>query len=327
MTTTGEKWLAGGGVAAAEGAASAGTFGSPRDDAAGAAPVAVAVLGAGTIGGAVARRLLRAGLVVAAWDRSPLRLHGLLPRGARGFADARAAVEGAPVVVTALSDGSAVEEVVLAGGVLEAMAPGAVWVQLATIGVEATEDLAATVARVRPDVGFVDAPVSGSRGPAEAGELVVLASGPESAKRRLDPVFSAIARRVLWLGPAGRGSRLKLVLNTWLAFEVEAVAEAAALAATLGVAPTSLVEAARANPLASDLALAKLEKIEANDHGADFALGLALKDLDLAASAGGPATTPVARHIAERWRGLVEAGLGASDVSAAGLGLSGSGGC
>lgn len=284
----------------------------------------VAVLGAGTIGSAVARRLLRAGLSVAAWDRSPLRLHGLLGRGVRGFADATAAVAGAQVVVTALSDAAAVEGVVLGGGVLEAMAPGALWLQLATIGVEATEALATTVARERPDVGFVDAPVSGSRGPAESGELVVLASGPVEAQRRLAPVLSAIGRRVLWLGPAGQGSRLKLVLNTWLAFEVEAVAEAAALAATLEVAPASLLEAARSNPLASSLALAKLEKIEANEHAADFALALALKDLLLAASAGGPAAAPVAQGIAERWQRLVDAGFGHLDVSAAGLGLPGS---
>jgi 3-hydroxyisobutyrate dehydrogenase len=201
------------------------------------------------------------------------------------------------------------------------MAPEAVWAQMGTIGVEATEHLDTEVRTLRPDVHFVDAPVSGSRHPAESGQLLVLASGPESAADTVGPVFDVIGRRTLWLGPAGMGSRMKLVLNTWLAFEVEAAAEADALAGRFGITAHSLADALGGNPAASQLATAKLAKIQSGDHGADFALEWELKDLDLMRASAGSSAAPIAVAIAERWRTLVDQGFGSLDVSAARLGL------
>ena len=160
----------------------------------------------------------------------------------------------------------------------------------------------------RPGVSFVDAPVSGSREPAEKGQLLILASGPPQAAAALEPVFAVLGRATLWLGPAGAGSRMKLVLNTWLAFQVEGAAEVAALASHLGVAASGLLDALRGNPLASPYALAKLAKMLEQDDHADFSLDLALKDLDLATSEAGTGVVPLAEAIAERWRGLVTTG-------------------
>ena len=106
---------------------------------------------------------------------------------------------------------------------------------MGTIGVAATAELAGIVAAQRPDVLFVDAPVSGTRAPAEAGELLILASGPERAKALLEPAFGAVGRATRWLGEAGAGSRLKLVINTWLMFLIEGAAEVMALADAVGV--------------------------------------------------------------------------------------------
>jgi 3-hydroxyisobutyrate dehydrogenase len=206
-------------------------------------------------------------------------------------------------------------------GVIDTIGPGAAWAQMGTIGVEATAALDAEVAARRPDLFFVDAPVSGSRAPAEAGELVVLASGPDVAQALLEPVFAVLGRRTLWLGPAGAGTRMKLVLNTWLAFEVEAAAEAFALASYLGIGGGALSDAIAGSPLVSPLAAAKLAKIQAADDRPDFSLGWALKDLELAETAAGPATVPVASAIADRWRALADRGLAGLDVSAARLGL------
>jgi 3-hydroxyisobutyrate dehydrogenase len=122
---------------------------------------------------------------------------------------------------------------------------------MGTIGVRPTEQLTASVADQRPDVRFVDAPVSGTRGPAEAGQLLILASGPESARPALEPVLGAIGSRTMWLSEAGAGSRLKLVLNTWLAFLMEGIAESVALADTLGVDHRALREALEGGPLAA----------------------------------------------------------------------------
>jgi 3-hydroxyisobutyrate dehydrogenase len=215
----------------------------------------------------------------------------------------------------------ALSEVMVDSHVIDSLAAGAIWVQMGTIGVEGTERLADEVSSRRPDVFFVDAPVSGSRQPTESGQLLVLASGPDGARRVLEPVFAAIATRTLWLGAAGSGTRLKQVLNTWLAVQVEAAAESAALAEQLGVAQDALTDALSGSPLASPLSMAKLAKIQAGDHSADFSLQWALKDLDLACGAVGPDHVPVAHDIAERWRNLVEKGFGQLDVSAASLGL------
>jgi 3-hydroxyisobutyrate dehydrogenase len=275
------------------------------------------------MGGGMARRLLEEGFAVDVWDRSSGPAAELAQAGASAHADARQAVAIAEVVITMLPTADAVRELVLRGGVLDALGPGAAWAQMGTIGIEATEQLAAEAAHQRPDVSFIDAPVSGSREPARTGRLVILASGPDAAQAILEPVFTALGQRTVWLGPAGCGTRMKLVVNTLLAFEIEAVAEVDALAAKLGVPYADLVTVVSGGPLASAFEMSKLAKMQGGDHSADFSLEWALKDLDLALGASGTDTTPVITAIAERWRRLVEAGYGRLDVSAARLGLNG----
>ena len=281
----------------------------------------VAVIGTGTMGTAMARRLLGAGLAVDVWSRHATSTKPLVAAGATPHDQAADAVGQADVVITMLPTADVTTDVVMGGDVLDAMPPSSTWVQMATIGDRATERLVTDTSARRPDVVFVDAPVSGSRQPAEEGQLLILASGPPGAAELLDPVFGALGRATLWLGPAGMGSRLKLALNTWLAFQVEGAAEVAALAAHLGLPATPLLDALRGNPLASPYALAKLAKMLEQDDRADFSLDLALKDLDLAGSEAGPGILPVADAIAARWRGLVENGASGLDVSAARRGL------
>jgi 3-hydroxyisobutyrate dehydrogenase len=281
----------------------------------------VSVLGAGTMGAGMAQRLLDKGFVVTVWNRTPGPAAALAERGAIVRAKTAEAVGTAEVVITMLADADAVMDVMLRRRTLEAMRPNATWVQMATIGVEATESIAAEVQRRRPDVGYVDAPVSGSREPARNGRLLILASGPDKSHDAVDSVFSALGQRTLWLGRAGTGSRMKLVLNAWLAFEIEAAAEASALAERLGIRYNVLADAVIGGPLASATALTKMAKMERGDFSADFPLQWALKDLDLALASSGQETTPVTMAIAERWRGLVSEGKGHLDISAARLGL------
>jgi 3-hydroxyisobutyrate dehydrogenase len=281
----------------------------------------VAVIGTGTMGTAVTHRLLAAGATVNVWNRSSGATRELAALGAQVHAGPRSAVNGTAVVLTLLPTGDVTRSVMLDRGVVRAMAPGAVWAQMGTIGVDATAALETAATSIRPDIRYVDAPVSGSRGPAEAGELLILGSGPESAKRTVLPILAALGRRTLWLGPAGAGTRMKLVMNTWLAFEVEAAAEASALADHLGIRPGVLTDALAGSPLVSPLAASKLQKIQNADNQADFSLGWALKDLELAESAASPGGIPVAGAISRRWRVLADHGAAGLDVSAARLGL------
>lgn len=281
----------------------------------------VAVIGAGTMGGAMAKRLLAAGVVVDLWSRALSSTSWLVELGGTSYAEVRDAVAKADVVLTVLPTADVTEEVMFDAKGLASMRDDAVWVQMATIGASATERLAERARTQRPDVVFIDAPVSGSKGPAGSGQLLILASGDESRAPLLESVFRVIGKRTMWLGPVGAGSRLKLILNTWLAFQIEGAAEAASLTTRLGADPQMLIEALHDSPLASPYALAKLQKMMNEDFRPDFSLDWALKDLDLVGVDAGVDAAPIGADIARRWRHLVENGASGLDVSAAALGL------
>ena len=280
----------------------------------------VAVLGAGTMGQGMAHSLLRNGFTVDAWDRTPEKAAALAADGATAHEDARDAGREDEVVITMLADADAVNQVAFGDGMLEAMRRQAVWAQMGTIGVTATEELATRVRKERPDVYFVDAPVSGTRQPADNGQLLILASGPEQAKPVLEPVFAALGRETKWLGEAGAGSRLKLVMNSWLVFLVEGAAEIMALADSLGVDHQQVLDFLSSGSLANPAAAAKFAKMDSGDDSPDFALQWALKDIRLAMEASGR-RLPMLDVVRDRWAALVSQGLGDRDVSAARHGL------
>src|SRR5205823_13567973 len=203
----------------------------------------VALLGAGTMGSGMAERMLEVGFPVNVWDRTQRSVVALTEHGATVRAKPTEAVATAEIVVTMLANADAVEDVMLRGRTLDALRTNATWAQMGTIGVQATERLAAEVARRRPDVAFVDAPVSGSREPARNGRLLILASGPDRAHRSVDAVFAALGQRTLWLGTAGNASRLKMVLNALLAFEHDTAYEVVAMAERLGIPYAVLADA------------------------------------------------------------------------------------
>ena len=281
----------------------------------------VTVLGTGIMGSAMARNLAVAGLPTVVWDRSAQATAPLAAAGIRVAASPRDAVRDARVVITMLPTADVVESVMVTGGVAEAFARDAVWTQMGTIGVAATTRLAHQFGRLRPGVLFVDAPVSGSKGPAEAGQLLILASGPAAAESLLQPVFSAIGRKTVWLGEAGQGSRMKLVVNAYLSFLIEGVAEALELASRLGIDPTELDAVIEGGPLDAPLADAKLHKIARGDFAPEFPLEWALKDVDLAIAAADGDRLPMLEALARQWRVAVEAGHGRQDISAARLAL------
>jgi 3-hydroxyisobutyrate dehydrogenase len=211
--------------------------------------------------------------------------------------------------------------VIFAGDVVRALAPGAVWAQMGTIGVPATREISETLGRMRPDVMFVDAPVSGSKGPAETGQLLILASGPSAAEPVARPAFAAIGRKTVWLGEAGQGTRMKMVVNAYLATLIEGVAEALALAEYLGIDAAALDDAIEGGPLDAPLADAKLHKMARGDYAPEFPLEWALKDVDLAIEAAGGDRLPLLGALSRQWRTAVEAGHGRDDISAARLAL------
>jgi 3-hydroxyisobutyrate dehydrogenase len=280
-----------------------------------------AVIGTGIMGAAMARSLLAAGLRTTAWDRSPTALEPLVAKGAVAAETPAEAVRGARLVITMLPTAEVVSSVMLDQAVVAEFEHGAVWAQMGTIGVDATVEIDARLRRERPDVLFVDAPVSGSRGPAEAGQLLILASGPAAAREVVGPAFAALGRRTVWLGAAGQGSRMKLVVNAYMSTLIEGVAEALELAGRLGIDADELAAAIAGGPLDAPLANAKLHQMELGDFAPEFPLQWALKDVDLALGAAGGDSLPLLTALSRQWHAAVAAGHGREDVAAARLAL------
>jgi 3-hydroxyisobutyrate dehydrogenase len=283
----------------------------------------VVVLGTGIMGSAMARNLVASGLRTTVWDRSPSATAALSEAGVRAAASPGEAVRGARVVITMLPTADVVNSIIFDGSVATEFAEGTVWAQMGTIGVAATTQIVGRLGELRPDVMFVDAPVSGSKGPAEAGQLLILASGPPAAEAIVSPAFSAIGRKTVWLGPAGQGSRMKLVVNAYMSILIEGVAEALELAGRLDIDPAKLAEAIEGGPLDAPIADAKLHKMERGDYAPEFPLEWALKDVDLVIEDAGGDTPPLLAALSRQWRTAVDAGHGRDDVSAARLALSG----
>jgi 3-hydroxyisobutyrate dehydrogenase len=283
--------------------------------------VAVAVIGAGIMGSAMARNLAAAGLTTRVWDRAASATGPLADAGVVVAASAGDAVRDAGVVITMLPTADAVESVIFDGQVAEAFADGCVWAQMGTIGVEATLRIKDRLAAQRPGVLFVDAPVSGSKGPAEQGQLLILASGPAAAADAVGPVFDVIGRKTVWLGEAGRGSQMKLVVNAYLSILIEGVAETMELADRLGIGHQQLAEVIEGGPLDAPLADAKFHKMDRGDFAAEFPLEWALKDVDLVIDAAGGQALPLLEALSGQWHAAVAAGYGREDISAARLAL------
>jgi len=264
------------------------------------------------------------GLQTIAWDRNFQRAREV-GEGVEPVEHLEGAIQRADVVVTMLADAGAVLSVMDEHHGLDAMKPGAAWVQMATIRLRGTTK-AMQIAMQRSDVIFVDAPVSGTKGPAEHGQLNILASGDEErTPQAVRALFDAIGQRTFWLGPAGQGTRMKLVLNAWLAALMEGLAETLAVADTLGIALQQFEKVIEGGPLAPAWAIAKINKIEAGKtHETEFPLKWADKDVHLALEAvkdTKPRSLPELETIARAWDRAIEQGLGDQDVSAAYLAL------
>jgi 3-hydroxyisobutyrate dehydrogenase len=278
-------------------------------------PETVAVLGIGSMGHGMATSALRAGLPTIVWNRDRDATSDLADLGADVASTAADAAAAAGIVVTMVTDADAVISIATDQGMLGALEPGTIWAQMSTIGVAGTERVAALVENQRRDVSLLDAPVSGSREPAEQGQLTIFASGPDDARPRVTPLFDALGQRTIWVGPVGAGSSLKLVNNTLLAFTAEGLASSIALAHRLGLDTATVIDALDGGPLMSSWESAKLQRIGKEEYSPQFALALALKDVHLALEAVDANRFEAFASLAQEWERAVGRGLGDEDVT------------
>jgi 3-hydroxyisobutyrate dehydrogenase len=272
----------------------------------------IAVLGTGVMGAPMARNLARAGHEVRAWNRTIEKAAPLRDDGVDVRDDPASAAAGADVVMTMLAHADAVLDVARQAG----LAGGQIWWQASTIGLDGTEQCAALAQET--GATLVDAPVLGTRQPAEEGKLVIIASGPDDALDACAPFFDAAGQRTMRLGAAGTATRLKLAVNAWVVVVTQGTAETIALAQALGLDPAWVFQAVEGGALDLPYFRAKAKLMLEDDFPPSFALALAAKDARLVAEAAERqgADLPVARAVAERFAQATAAGLGDEDMAA-----------
>ncbi|MEV4343160.1 NAD(P)-dependent oxidoreductase [Actinoplanes sp. NPDC049596] len=275
----------------------------------------VSVLGTGIMGAAMARNLVKSGHTVRVWNRTQERAQPLAADGARVVPTVEEAVRGADVVLTMLFDGAAVREVMREAQ--PAVTAGQIWVQSTTVSLDDVDEFGAYAAQ--RGLVYYDAPVLGTRQPAEAGQLTVLAAGPSDSRDRVTPVFDAVGAKTVWLDHPGEATRLKLVANSWVLALTHAGGEVLALSEALHVDFGKFLELIQGGPLDNGYLRAKTDLVRAEKlTPASFAVSTAGKDARLIVEAGRAhgVRLDLAEAGAERFRRAEEQGHGDADMAA-----------
>ena len=276
----------------------------------------VAVLGTGIMGSGMARSLLRSGLDVTVWNRTSGRAAPLAADGAHVAGTAAEAVAGADAVVTSLWHGDSVAEVMTEA--LPSAPAGVLWAQTTTISLRDAGDRLPALA-ARHGARYVDAPVLGTRQPAEEGKLTVLAAAPEPLRDPVAPVFGAIAARVVWVSERpGDGARLKLVANSWVTTMVAAAGQAIAFARELGLDPQVFLDVVKGSAVDTPYLDLKGQAMIAARFPASFAVDGAVKDTGLIAAAMREAGTDATLMdaVGQQVRKAADSGHGDDDMAA-----------
>jgi 3-hydroxyisobutyrate dehydrogenase len=237
----------------------------------------VGLIGVGLMGSAMGSRMLDRGVELIAWDQTAEHARALEERGAKRAGDPAEVVRAADIVITMLPTEPIIRDVV--EPLLENWPETTTWLQMSSVGAAESDQL--TELAEANGVTLVDAPVSGSTHPAEEGQLTILASGPDDAREVVEPVLRTLGSRVLWVGPAGTGSRLKLAANHWMISMTAALAESMHLCEAMELDQQTFIEMLDGGPLGSPYGLLKLGEMQRHDYPAGFPVRLALKDLEL----------------------------------------------
>ncbi len=277
----------------------------------------VALLGLGLMGSGMARRLLGAGFPLTVHNRTAEKAASLVAEGARFASSPRDAAAQADVIVSMVADDAASRSLWLGdGGALDGATDGALFIECSTVTPTWIAELAEAAQAKGVDV--IDAPVTGSRMQAAAGELKFLVGGSEAALEKARPVLAVMGQGVIHVGPTGSGALLKLINNFMAGVQAASLAEALALIERAGLdretATQVLLNGAPGSPLVKTL----LPRMIARDFAPNFHLALMGKDLAYAVSEGEKhgVQLSTARAALADFERAVAAGHGMQDFSA-----------
>lgn len=275
----------------------------------------VGFIGLGIMGVPMATNLVRAGFDVVVWARSPAAVEELVAEGARAAGDVAGVFSAAETVILMLRDEPAVDAVLARGtGTFAGLVAGRTVVQMGTFTTAFSRALADEVAAAGGR--YVEAPVSGSRGPAIEGKLVGMLAGEADVVAEVEPVIAAMCAQTFRCGDVPAALSMKLAVNTFLITMVTGLAETFHFAARSGADPEVLREVLAAGPMASVVSRGKAQKLADDDLTAQAAIVDVLKNARLAedaATAAGSAH-PLITASRELFEEAAAAGLGAQDM-------------
>uniref|UniRef100_A0A7S4SHX4 6-phosphogluconate dehydrogenase NADP-binding domain-containing protein n=1 Tax=Alexandrium monilatum TaxID=311494 RepID=A0A7S4SHX4_9DINO len=277
----------------------------------------VGYIGLGIMGSAMAGRLLDAGYPVTVWNRSRDKCEPLEAKGAKVAESPQALVESCDLVFACTSDPASARAVVFGErGVLAGISPGKRFIDMSTVDAETSQEIAAAVGA--KGGRFLEAPVSGSKGPALQGQLVILTAGERALQEEAQPCFDVLGKRTFFLGDVGCGARMKLVVNMVMGINIVALSEALALGEKSGLQGGDIVDVIKEGALASPMYALKGPKMLAGDFAPNFPLKHQQKDVKLAVGLGDVVgqALPVAAAANEVLKAARVAGKGDDDMSA-----------
>jgi 3-hydroxyisobutyrate dehydrogenase len=282
----------------------------------------IAFIGVGNMGGPMARNLIKAGHSVTAFDLSDTMLDPVLKAGAKKGATANGTVKDAEVVITMLPAGQHVRKVYLESGVISTAEKNALLIDCSTIDIDSARAVHSAAEAAGFD--FVDAPVSGGTGGAEAGTLTIMCGGRDKAFQRAEPILSKMGKKIAHAGGAGAGQAAKICNNMMLGISMIGTCEAFALGEKLGLDPQKLFDIMSTSsgqswslttycPVPGPVPTSPANR----DYTGGFAAALMLKDLKLAQSAAqsAGANTPLGAEAAQLYSLFAALGHSSADFS------------
>jgi 3-hydroxyisobutyrate dehydrogenase len=276
----------------------------------------VALLGLGTMGAGMAANLLKAGFSLTVYNRTPAKAKALTDLGARSAATPAEAVKGASVIISMLSDDVASRAVWIGEkGALDAAEKNSVLIESSTVSPEWIAELVEVAAQ--RGLNFLDAPVTGSRMQAEAGQLSFLVGGTDVALEKATPALKAMSKEIIHLGPIGSGAKMKLINNFLCGVQVASLAEGLTWIERSGLDREKALTVLKSGAPGSPLLGAISARMVSQNYGVNFLLNLMAKDLLYAQNEA--AHNNVELKTAAVSRSLFEAaiaqGLGDEDMS------------
>lgn len=277
----------------------------------------VGYLGMGIMGSAMAGRLLEAGFPTTIWNRSRGKCEELEAKGAKVADTPKALVEACDLVFACTSDPESAKAVVFGeNGVLAGITAGKRFVDMSTVDEETSKEISAAV--LAKGGRFLEAPVSGSKGPALQGQLVILTAGDKALQEEAQPCFDILGKKTFFLGDVGAGARMKLVVNMVMGINMVALSEGLAMGTKAGLAGDDIMAVIKEGAINSPMYGLKGPKMLAGDYAPNFPLKHQQKDVRLAIGLGehvGQAM-PLAAAANEVFKAAQAAGKGDEDFSA-----------